>query len=76
MEREYKRLSAGLRGQGVMESFRAEYEDLGSSSALMVQGQGLTQVGRFLPIAMIGPSERIHSEHCSEPMLGSILFSA
>lgn len=52
-------LSAGLREQGVRESFRAECEDLRSSSALMVKGQGLAQAGRFLPIATIGSSKHI-----------------
>lgn len=50
-------LSAGLREQGVRESFRAECEDLRSSRALMVKGQGLAQAGRFLPIATIGSSK-------------------
>lgn len=43
-----------------MESCGAECEDLRSSNARMVKGQGLTQVGRFLPIALICSSERVH----------------
>lgn len=40
-----------------MESFRVQWDNLRSSSSLMVKGQGLTQLGRFPCIAVIYASK-------------------
>lgn len=53
-------VSAGLRAQEVMKSFRVEGEDLRGSSSLMGQGQGPTR-GRVPPIAVICASQRVPS---------------